>query len=333
MRTPPLPANSAVSDAQIQQSAWRALLAAVAAARELPELNLLNERRAAAPADAPFGIDAAGARVPLPRERASAWLVRDAAAGWVLGPAAPAAARALLELYAPLCAASAHRPLTIAHLGQSLDGHIATGSGDSYYVTGPANVTHLHRLRALCDAVVVGAGTVECDDPLLTVRHVVGANPTRVILDPQRRLGVKRRVFAADAPTILVCADGVSSGGAHGRAEIVAVPLHDGKLDLAALLGVLHARGLHAVLVEGGGATVSRFLEAGLLDRVQIAIAPLVTGSGRRGLSLPARDKIAECLRPQHRVFTMGGDVLFDCDLRASAAPPSADAGSVARVL
>jgi diaminohydroxyphosphoribosylaminopyrimidine deaminase / 5-amino-6-(5-phosphoribosylamino)uracil reductase len=333
MPTPPLPASPVGSDADLQLAAWRVLLAAAAAARAAPEPDLPSETRAAAFADAPFGIDAAGARVPSPRERASAWLVRDAVTGWVLGPAAPAAARALLELYAPLCAASVRRPLTIAHLGQSLDGHIATGSGDSYYVTGPANVTHLHRLRALCDAVVVGAGTVECDDPQLTVRHVAGANPTRVILDPQRRLGANRRVFGDDAPTILVCAEGVGSGPAHGRAELVAVPLHDGKLDLAALLGVLHARGLHAVFVEGGGATVSRFLEAGLLDRVQIAIAPLVTGDGRRGLSLPARDKIAECLRPQHRVFTMGGDVLFDCDLRAAAPPASAGVESIARVL
>jgi riboflavin-specific deaminase-like protein len=321
-----------VSDEELQRSAWRVLLAAAAAARDVPELNILIERRAAEPADTAFGIDAAGARVPLARERASAWLMRDAAAGWVLGPAAPAAARALLELYAPVCAASARRPLTIAHLGQSLDGHIATGSGDSYYVTGPANVTHLHRLRALCDAVIVGAGTVACDDPQLTVRHVVGANPTRVILDPQRRLAATRRVFANDAPTILVCAEGARAGREQDDVEVVAVPLRGDKLDLAALLAVLHARGLYAVFVEGGGTTVSSFLEAGLLDRVQIAIAPLVTGSGRRGLSLPARDKIAECLRPQHRVFTMGGDVLFDCDLRASAAPPSPDTGTVTRV-
>jgi len=70
---------------------------------------------------------------------------------------------------------------------------------------------------------------------------------------------------------------------------------------------------------------VSGFLEAGLLDRLHVAIAPLVTGSGRPGLSLPARDKIADCLRPAHRVFTMGGDVLLDCDLRgpSPASPPN----------
>jgi diaminohydroxyphosphoribosylaminopyrimidine deaminase / 5-amino-6-(5-phosphoribosylamino)uracil reductase len=327
MRTPPLPSSSVASDEALQRAAWRVLLAAAGIAREVPELNRLNEGRALGLSEASFGLDENGMRVPLSRERASAWLVRDAAAGWVVGPAAPAAARGLLDLYAPLCAVSARRPLTIAHLGQSLDGYIATGSGDSYYVTGPANLAHLHRLRALCDAVVVGAGTVACDDPQLTVRHVEGANPTRVILDPQRRLGANHRVFSDGAKSLLICAEGAAAGREHGAAEVVEVPLRDGTLDLAALLAALHARGLHGLFVEGGGATVSSFLEAGLLDRVQIAIAPLVTGHGRRGLSLPARDKIAECLRPRHRVFTMGGDVLFDCDLRASAEAPTVAPG------
>jgi riboflavin-specific deaminase-like protein len=233
-----------------------------------------------------------------------------------------------------VCSASARRPLTIAHLGQSLDGHIATSSGDSYYVTGPANVTHLHRLRALSDAVIVGAGTVERDDPRLTVRNVDGRSPTRVILDPRRRLGARRRVFDDAAPTILVCAQGSGDTNTPGGAELLALPQRDGALDLRALLAALHERGLHALFVEGGGATVSCFLEAGLLDRVQIAIAPLVTGSGRRGLSLPARDKIADCLRPKHRVFTMGGDVLFDCDLRAGAAADTSGSSlDVARVV
>jgi riboflavin-specific deaminase-like protein len=245
---------------------------------------------------------------------------------------APAAVRALLDLYAPLCEAAPGRPLTIAHLGQSLDGHIATGSGDSYYVTGPDNVRHLHRLRALSDVVVVGAGTIARDDPQLTVRHVEGANPVRVILDPRGQLPARHRVFTdGQAPTLVVHARGVAVA-APGNAEILVVPHADGRLDLAALLSELHARGLYAVFVEGGGATVSGFLEAGLLDRLHIAIAPLVTGSGRPGLTLPARDRIADCLRPAHRVFTMGGDVLFDCDLRAAASASVEPRDSIERV-
>ena len=78
---------------------------------------------------------------------------------------------------------------------------------------------------------------------------------------------------------------------------------------------------------------MSRFLEAGLLDRLQIAIAPLVTGRGRPGLTLRAREHIAECLRPAHRVFTMGGDVLFDCDLRATARQATTPTGELERVV
>jgi riboflavin biosynthesis pyrimidine reductase len=82
----------------------------------------------------------------------------------------------------------------------------------------------------------------------------------------------------------------------------------------------LHRRGCHAVFVEGGGVTVSRFLEAGLLDRLHVAIAPMVVGEGRPGLRLPPAERLSDSLRPAHRVFRMGEDVLFDCDLRAGHA-------------
>jgi riboflavin-specific deaminase-like protein len=293
--------------------------------------------RTAGAARESFGVDAHGARVPA---GGTAWLSWSFDDGWTVGAAAPAAARPLLELFAPVCGATAERPMTIAHLGQSLDGCIATASGDSYYVTGPDNVMHLHRLRALCDAVVVGAGTIERDDALLTVRHVDGPNPVRVVLDPNRRLASGRRVFGGDAPTLTVVsaqaharAAGAESDDSQTDAGVIRVESRGGKLDLRALLAELHRRGLFAVFVEGGGATVSAFLEAGLLDRLQIAVAPLVTGSGRPGLTLPARDEIAECLRPRHRVFRMGDDVLFDCDLRSPAAPSSEASGALQRVL
>src|SRR5471030_3393847 len=115
--------------------------------------------------------------------------------------------KALFDLYLPICRATAARPMAIGHLGQSLDGFIATHAGESQWVTGEENILHLHRLRALCHAVVVGAGTVAADDPLLTTRLVPGPNPLRVILDPARRLGADHRVFNDDtAETLYVCA-------------------------------------------------------------------------------------------------------------------------------
>src|SRR5687768_15840361 len=138
MSQPPPPANEA-APAELQARAWQLLLAAAAAGR--------------------------GASV---EHQDSSWLI-PAAGGYAAAPTAPTAVQPLLELYGPLCVADPRQTLTVAHLGQSLDGHIATASGDSYYVTGPDNVQHLHRLRALCAAVVVGARTVERDDPRLTV--------------------------------------------------------------------------------------------------------------------------------------------------------------------
>src|SRR5213078_3711770 len=111
------------------------------------------------------------------------------------------------DLYLPICRASAAQPMTIGHLGQSVDGFIATHAGESRWVTGPENILHLHRLRALCDVVVVGAGTVAADDPQLTTRLVSGPNPLRVVLDPGRRLNASHRVFSDEsAETLYICA-------------------------------------------------------------------------------------------------------------------------------
>jgi len=103
-------------------------------------------------------------------------------------------------------------------------------------------------------------------------------------------------------------------------AEVLAVPTSDGRLRLDALLEALHRRGLRRLFVEGGGMTVSAFLAAGLLDRLQVAVTPLLIGEGRRGLSLPAGTALGDCLRPTCRVFRMGGDILFDCEPRGTRA-------------
>jgi diaminohydroxyphosphoribosylaminopyrimidine deaminase/5-amino-6-(5-phosphoribosylamino)uracil reductase len=236
------------------------------------------------------------------------------------------------ELYGTLRDAPAN-PVTVAHLGQSLDGFIATRSGDSRFVTGPANLVHLHRMRSLCDAVVVGAGTVAIDDPQLTTRLVPGQSPLRVVIDPQRTLGAHYRVFSdGAAPTLVAC--GVSrlgrwalgpvvQGGParHGRAELLGVPEAGTGLDLAALLAALRLRGFMRVFIEGGGQTVSSFLAAGLVDRLQIAVAPFLIGDGRPAIRLPPPAQLGDCKRPARRVYRMGDDILFDFDL-ARARPP-----------
>lgn len=241
-----------------------------------------------------------------------------AGGGWVAVADADDPRRPLLDLYLPICSATPAHPIVVGHLGESLDGFIATRTGDSQFVTGRENILHLHRLRALCGAVIVGAGTVAADDPQLTTRHVEGANPLRVIFDPGRRLTQEYRVFHDEAaPTLYACARSLTNGETRiGHATVLALDEGAPGVAVAGLLRELRDRGCYRIFVEGGGVTVSSFLEADLLDRLHVAIAPLLIGAGRPAIRLAGREALRDCRRPQHRVFRMGGDVLFDCDLR-----------------
>ena len=226
------------------------------------------------------------------------------------------AAEHLLALYAPLCSAESIEAFVIGHVGQSLDGQIATRTGASRYITGGENLTHVHRLRALVDAVVVGASTVEFDDPQLTTRLVSGRSPVRVVIDPNLRLPLDRRVFTDGAVrTLVVCAEDAPFDRRQHPAELVPVARNAGVLPPRAITEALRRRGLRRLLVEGGGITVSRFIEARALDRLHVTIGPLFVGSGRPGIVLPGIDRMDQALRPVTRRFELGPDVLFDCRL------------------
>jgi len=224
----------------------------------------------------------------------------------------PAPTGALAALFAPILAAptAADGCRVIGRLCQTLDGRIATATGSSQWIGGPGDILHTHRLRALCHAVVVGAGTVAADDPRLTTREVAGPSPTRIILDPSGRLPVTHQVFGEGPPTILVTCAGEAAH--HGAARVLRLPA---PLDLALLLARLAAEGLTRIFVEGGGVTVSRFLAAGCLDRLHVTVAPVILGSGIPAFTLPQAARIGDGLRASFRVFPMDPDILLDMPL------------------
>lgn len=225
-------------------------------------------------------------------------------------------AACLLDLFFPLCTGPPSEQLVVAHLAQTLDGRIATNSGASKFISGQQDLEHTHRLRALFDAVVVGVRTGIDDNPRLTTRHVAGPHATRVCLDPQGKLPpTSHLLLDTTAPTIVV------TGNADFRAHAPHVSVirkdldANGQLDLSAVLEVLRVRGLPRVFVEGGGVTVSRFLEARLLQRLHIAVAPSIFGSGRAAFGLPAIDSLHEQVRLDWRPFHLGKDLLLDCQV------------------
>jgi riboflavin-specific deaminase-like protein len=205
----------------------------------------------------------------------------------------------------------------VGQIGQSLDGRIATESGHSKYINGPAGLVHLHRLRALMDAVVVGVGTAIADDPQLTVRRVAGPQPARVVIDPKGRLGADARMFADDgARRLLITAQGTRCASLPG-VEIVVLPEIDGQIAPSAILAALAGFGLRRMLIEGGANTVSRFLVAGCLDRLHVMVAPIILGGGGPGLILPSLERADQAQRMPICVHNIEDDVLFDCDLSA----------------
>ena len=221
------------------------------------------------------------------------------------------------ERFGPLREGTIDDLVVVGQIGQSIDGRIATVTGHSKYINGPAGLAHLHRLRALVDAVLIGIGTAVADNPLLTVRRCAGPSPARVVLDPRGRLSPDAKVLTADGVRrLVITAQGVRPQFPAG-VEIVEVPAPGGEIAPAAILAALAERGLARILVEGGAHTVSRFIAAGCLDRLHVMVAPIMLGAGQAGVTLTPIARADQALRAPMRAHLIGEEVLLDCDLTA----------------
>ncbi|MBX3463685.1 MAG: RibD family protein [Planctomycetes bacterium] len=226
---------------------------------------------------------------------------------------------AMARVYLPVLmgAAAARRrgrTFTTGHVTQTLDGRIACANGQSQWIGNAADLRHAHRMRALLDGVLVGAGTLRTDDPRLDVRHVRGPNPRRIVFSgagSALREPTRRHAFRPPGCDVVVGA-GVA-GDAPPGVTVVPVAGSGGELDVAAALAALRARGVHSIYLEGGSATLSSFLRTRCLDLLQVHIAGMVLGSGLPSFSLPPVEHVDHGLRFAMDHAMLDGHVLLSC--------------------
>jgi riboflavin-specific deaminase-like protein len=212
------------------------------------------------------------------------------------------------------------RPFVVLKYAQSLDGRIATATGDARWISGEAERRMSHALRAACDSVLVGVGTVIQDDPELTVRMVAGASPRRVVLDTSLRVPATAKILGPDAATTVITTDRsdadrrVELRGQGVRVDVV--PQDAGRVDLRAALATLRASGAESVLVEGGSGVITALLAARLVDRIVVGVAPIVIGAGTQAVEDLGVTCVTDGIRLVNRsMVAVGDDVLLAYDV------------------
>lgn len=247
-------------------------------------------------------LEAAGIRTVVGEEEAAARTLNAAYATWI----------------------TTGRPLVIAKFAMSLDGKIATRTGESQWITGPEARRRAHEARDVVDAILVGAGTVLADDPQLTTRldgRSDVRHPLRVILDSRGRVPLSARVFDPALPghtmvaTTAAMPDATRRGLEARNVQVLSLPADEaGRVDLTVLLNTLGRMEITSLLVEGGAAVLGSFFDAGLVDQVMAFVAPRIIGgatapgpvAGRGAARLAATPWLRDV-----RVERLGSDLLL----------------------
>jgi riboflavin-specific deaminase-like protein len=218
-------------------------------------------------------------------------------------------------------------PWVTIKYAQTLDGRIATRTGESQWISSADSLVYAHELRASHDAILVGAGTVLQDNPRLTVRLVEGRNPRRVVVDSLLRTPLATKLL--DPPTeALFAATAAANPDRRAAlealgAEVLVVPAQpDGRVALHALLVALAARGVRSVLVEGGAAIITALLRDRLAHRLVVCVAPKVLGQGVEGVGDLGISRLGEALTFRDaRFWPCGADMLFEGDVEGAQTP------------
>lgn len=209
--------------------------------------------------------------------------------------------------------------LPFVHLkaAQSLDGRVATSSGDSKWISDERARREVHRLRSVYDAVLVGSSTVRADDPELTVRLCRGRNPYRVVLSSRLDIAPGAKLLRGEAARALVAfrsdvrdpeVDERERRLAGLGARVLSVPLKNGRLDLRSVLERLHALSLRSVLVEGGADVFTSFVKENLYQKVSLFVAPIMVGAGVSALGDLGVPRIAAAPRLARVRYSRIGD-------------------------
>lgn len=214
------------------------------------------------------------------------------------------------------------QPFVTVKFAQSLDGRIATSTGDSRWISGPPSLRLAHKLRSEHDAIMVGIGTVLADDPQLTVRLVKGRDPLRVVIDSKLRVPLAARVLADGAAARTLVAAAATDVDQNRASEIQklgaeilrlpAAPQGSG-IDIVRLLEELSRRGVGSVLVEGGKGIITSLLAARVVDRLVVVVAPKIIGQGTEAIGDLGIARLSEAITfSSVKTRRLGEDIIFD---------------------
>ena len=218
----------------------------------------------------------------------------------------------LMESYLQIIFNKSKYPYIFGHLAQTLDGYIATESGESRYISSIDNLEHLHMLRAISDVVLVGSNTVKFDNPKLTTRLVKGPNPMRVVIDKNDTVKNSCNLLKnKDRKGFKIVSDKLKPNDEN----IFLLPLKKDEFRITDIISLLKSLGNKIIFIEGGGNIISHFYRKKFLHRLHLCISPILIGRGINSFIIDKDVKINEAKIKKISYIKMGKDILCNIKL------------------